>query len=406
EIQAYLEQCATTYNIRPHLRFGTTVTSIRFVTETNKWEVSTANQGQCFADIVISATGPLSQPKTPAIAGLENFGGTVFHSAKWRHDHPLAGQQIAVIGTGASAIQFVPRIATQARRLFVYQRSAPWLLPRRDRRFSPTERKRLRQRKWLTWAKRQYIYFTQELLAFGFLGRGAVARGFRKATEKYLVQSVPDSQFRARVTPHYAPGCKRLLISNEWYPALQRPNVELVTAPIEAIVPTGIVTADGETRACDTIILATGFRATEFIAPMKVVGRDGADLATTWSNGAKTHLGITVSGFPNFFLLVGPNTGLGHNSIVFMIESQLHYIIQAIQSLDARSASAIDLKPERQQTSYNRVQRKLRDTVWQSGCTSWYLDADGRNDTIWPGFTIEYWWRTRRFRLSDYRLLP
>ncbi len=405
EIEAYLIRCREDFGLRPHIRYGCEIAEMRFDPKALTWQLTTSTGETIEADVVVNATGPLSRVSIPQIPGLDDFEGTVFHSAQWRHDHDLSGERVAVIGTGASAIQIVPEIAPRVEQLHVFQRTAPWLVPRRDRAFRPFERFLFRHVPGIQRLYRWGIYLLQELGALAFLRVGFMSRLADKGARRFIRAQVADPELRARVTPDYAIGCKRILISNDWYPALQRNNVELVTDGIAEVRAHSIATRDGREIEVDTIILATGFAATEFLAPMKVFGSTGAELSDSWRSGAATHLGIAVSGFPNFFLLVGPNTGLGHNSIIFMIEAQVRYVLQAIGHLARARVDALDLREEVQTESYGEVQRRMRETVWQSGCKSWYQSADGHNDTLWPGFTFDYWWRARRFVPAAYRAL-
>lgn len=403
EIEEYLVRTVDRHNLRPCIRFGTTVTELRWDDDAGCWEVHTAGGEVLTADVVLNGTGPLSKPSVPDIPGLDAFAGTVFHSARWRHDHDLTGERVAVIGTGASSIQFVPEIAPAAAHVDVFQRTPPWVLSRDDRPV-PAWRRRLYARvPALQRLHRWRIYGRQELLALAFLGRPKVTERVIAMGTEHIAEFVDDPDLRAAVTPDYSPGCKRLLISNDWYPTLVRPDVDLVTSPIERIEPEGVVTADGELHRADTVVLGTGFAATDFLAPMRVVGRDGVELSEAWRDGAATHLGIAVAGFPNLFLLAGPSTGLGHNSIVFMIESQLHYVLGALRHRERTGHAVLDVRPDVQADSYREVQRRMGRTVWASGCDSWYRSEDGRIDTLWPGFTVEYWWRTRRFDPGSYR---
>jgi cation diffusion facilitator CzcD-associated flavoprotein CzcO len=405
EIQAYLEKCRDTLGLREHIRFGCEIAEMRFDTPTLGWRLLTS-AGETFeADVVVNATGPLNRISIPAIRGLDGFEGTVFHSAQWRHDHDLTGKRVALIGTGASAIQIGPEIASVVESLEVFQRTPPWVIPRADRAYRPLERTLFRRLPGFQRMYRYGIYWLQELGALLFLGSRTMSRLTEKAARAYLRAQIADPELRARVTPEYAIGCKRILLSNDWYRTLQRENVALVTDAIAEVRPNAIATRDGREHPVDTIILATGFAATDFLAPMKVFGRSGAELSDAWKNGAATHLGISVAGFPNFFLLVGPNTGLGHNSIIFMIEAQVRYVLQAVGAIARGEAAALDLREDVQTASYGDVQTRMKATVWQSGCKSWYQSADGRNDTLWPGFTFDYWWRTRRFDVAAYRRL-
>jgi cation diffusion facilitator CzcD-associated flavoprotein CzcO len=344
-------------------------------------------------------------PNIPAIPGLESFAGTAFHSAQWQHDHDLTGRKVAVIGTGASAVQFVPQIAPSAESLDLYQRSAAWVIPKPDRPISAREQRLYAKLSFAQRVVRDLIYWVMEIRGAGFtLGPKAMAP-IERSAKQHLAAQIPESDLRAKLTPDYRVGCKRLLISNDYYPALSRANVDVVTDRIVEVRPHGIVTADGSERAADTIIFGTGFEVSGNLTRMKIVGRDGADLNDVWDrNGIGAYLGITMTGFPNLFLLLGPNTGLGHTSVLFMMEAQIDYILQALDLLDKAGADYVDVRPGAQQGFLDRIQTRLADTVWQSGCKSWYHDKDGRNFTIWPYFTWRYWLETRRLNPDEYHL--
>jgi cation diffusion facilitator CzcD-associated flavoprotein CzcO len=402
EIEAYLERTTDALGLRERIRFGTEVAELRWDDATARWRLRLGDGEVVEARSVISATGFLSRPAVPDLPGLERFGGAVFHSARWRRDHDLTGERVGVVGTGASAVQIVPEVARVAGHVTVFQRTAPWVLPRDDRP-SPAWRRRLYARlPFLQRLHRWRLYLRHETFAVAFLGpprvRGVVAEQIERAWQEAVSEHVTDPALRERLTPHFEPGCKRLLFSSEWYPTLARPDVDLVTEPLAEVVPGGVRTADGVVHELDALVLATGFRATDFLAPLRVVGRDGLDLDRHWRQGAATHLGITVAGFPNLYLLVGPGTGLGHSSIVFMIEAQLRYVVGALLERRRRAVPAIELRADVEASAYDELQRRMARTVWSSGCSSWYRSPDGRIDTLWPGTTVEYWWRTRRFR--------
>ncbi len=406
EIRDYLQAVCNKHGIRSHIRFNSEVTEMRFEQRRLRWSLTTRGANGYTADIVINATGPLSMPSYPEIEGLGNFEGTSFHSARWRHDYDLRGRKVAVIGTGASAIQFLPKIAPLADTVSVFQRSPPWVVPREDSPVSPRRKALYRRLPFVQRVKRWTIYLRQELLALSFLHEGEtrLARRITEGCKEFIAACISDPDLRAAVTPDYVPGCKRLLISNDWYPALNRENVHLVTSGIKEVRPHSVITSDDTEHAVDTIIFGTGFAATKFLAPMKVFGIEDAELSQSWQEGAATHLGIAVSGFPNFFMLVGPNTGLGHNSIILMIEAQMNYIMGAIAYLEEHPSSSLNLKLRVQEESYADVQNRMKTTVWASGCNSWYLSDDGRNDTLWPGYTFDYWRKTRRFDPSAFNL--
>jgi cation diffusion facilitator CzcD-associated flavoprotein CzcO len=405
EIQDYILRITASYALRPLIRFNTDVQAMRWNAEKECWQIEISGQPPMLARQVILATGPLNKPAIPDIPGVDLFAGESFHSGNWRHDVDLKGKRIAVVGTGASAIQFVPEIAPHAAHVDVFQRTAAWVVPRFD---NPYGAFRLWAYRWvpgLQLLSRWRVYWFNEWIGTGFMGSRRMQNVLRRLANYHLSRQVAAPAMQKSLTPDFNPGCKRLLISNTWFPTLQRTNVELVTQAVARIEPTGVVGADGTLYPCDVIVWGTGFKATEFVAPMRIHGEgaDAPELGSIWRDQpAATRLGITVAGFPNLFLLVGPNTGLGHNSIIFMIECQVHYIVQALKSLRERSQNVLRLRPEVQQDDYALNQRKMKRTVWASGCKSWYQNAQGQIDTLWPGYTWEYWLKTRRFQEGDY----
>ena len=405
EIQDYILRVTDSYDLRPLIRFNTDVRVMRWIAEKECWQIEISGQPRLLARQVILATGPLNKPAIPDIPGVDSFAGESFHSGNWRHDVDLQGKRIAVVGTGASAIQFVPEIAPQAAQVSVFQRTAAWVVPRFD---NPYGALRLWAYRWvpgLQRLSRWRVYWFNEWIGTGFMGSERMQNVLRRLASHHLRRQVATPVMQKALTPDFNPGCKRLLISNTWFPTLQRSNVELVTQAVASIAPTGVVGANGTLYPCDVIVWGTGFKATEFVAPMRIYG-EGADvpeLGSVWRDQpAASRLGITVAGFPNLFLLVGPNTGLGHNSIIFMIECQVHYVVQALKSLRERGQNVLRLRPEVQRDDYALNQRKMKGTVWASGCKSWYQNAQGQIDTLWPGYTWEYWLKTRRFQVSDY----
>lgn len=409
ELEAYLERVTDDLGLRTRIRFGFEVAELWWDEHALEWIIAATDGRVVRARFVITATGPLSQPASPDLPGLAEFAGTVFHSATWDHSRDLTDLRVGVVGTGASAIQIVPAIAPVVDHLTVFQRTAPWVLPRDDRP-TPQWRRRLYARvPFLQRLHRWRIYLRQEGIVATFIGRGRVASAFRDRVRTEVRAEIDrvfsDAATAERLVPDYEPGCKRILLSNEWYPTLARPDVDLVTSPILRVTPAGIVTADGEEHPLDAIVLATGFAVSSFPAPMRIVGRGALDLREHWSNGASSHLGLSVAGFPNLWFLIGPGTGLGHNSMVFMIEAQLHSIGGAIQHARALGHAALDLRADVEAASTAEQRRRAGRTVWASGCKSWYLGEDGRVDAIWPGTTIEYWWRTRRFRPDRYDIV-
>ena len=404
EILAYLEHCATKYGLRPHLRFGAHVVAATFDDRASTWTVRTQAGEVYAARTLVLGNGALHLPAIPALPGAETFAGTAFHSARWRHDHDLTGKKVAVIGTGASTIQFVPQIAPKVEQLHVFQRTPPWIVPKADRPIGARERWILEHVPGAHWLRRTGLYWLFESRVLGFAFAPRINKLAEQLVLKHLNTQVRDPELRAQLTPAYRMGCKRVLISNDYYPALARDNVGLVTAGIEAIEPRGIRTTDGVLHEADTIIYGTGFKVVDYMGSMKITGSSGRELGEVWATeSVRNYLGISVSGFPNLMLLMGPNTGLGHNSMIFMIEAQTTYVVKAIQALRAHDLAAIDVKPEVEQAFRAELQHKLQDTVWTSGCNSWYM-APGGDVLLWPGFTFDYWQRTRNIRLGDYRL--
>ena len=408
EILAYLRHCADKYGLRDKIRFGCEVTTAAFDEATALWRVEwrdaagVAHVGH--ARTLVSAVGVLGRPVVPSLPGLGTFGGPVFHSAQWKHDVDLRGKRVAVVGNGASAIQFVPELARTAARVTVFQRTAAWILPRGDRAYSERERRRFARWPWLMAAHRALIYAVHDSRAVGFTRAPWLMElvGARPA-RKLLRQQVPDAALRERLTPRYAIGCKRVLISDDWLPMFSRPNVELVTDAIEAITPAGVRMAGGREVDVDAIVLGTGFAASEFLAPMTIRGRGGRSLNDAWADGAKAWLGISVPGFPNFFMLYGPNTNLGHNSIVFMLESQVAHVMRCLRRLRDARATTIEVDTPPFERYNAQLQRRSRKTVF-AGCSNWYVDAQGRHTVNWPGFTTSYRWLTRYAGLGAYVL--
>ncbi|MEO6891870.1 MAG: NAD(P)/FAD-dependent oxidoreductase [Ktedonobacteraceae bacterium] len=405
EIQAYLRRSARRFGVLPHIRWNCELLDASWSEVDERWHISTS-QGQLTANILILGNGPLSEPSLPAIAGIEHFEGTLFHSARWDHNYDLTGKRVAVIGTGASAIQFVPLIQPRVGHLFLFQRTPPWIVPRLDHpipawqqtlyRFLPIAQRLVRAK----------MYWQRELIALGFIHRPNMLESSMKIARQHLEVQVPDPALREKLTPHYTMGCKRVLLSDDFYPALSQPNVDLVTERIREVRAHSIVTEDGSEHEIDTIICGTGFHVTDTQLPEFIYGRDGQSLADSWQAGPRAYLGATVSKFPNLFLLIGPNTGLGHNSMVYMIESQITYVLDCLRTMDRRKLQAVDVQPEVQEAFNTEMQQRMKGTVWTSGCASWYLDARGHNTTLWPSFTFEFRHRTRRFDPQRYNLVP
>ncbi|MEV0567184.1 NAD(P)/FAD-dependent oxidoreductase [Dactylosporangium sp. NPDC050588] len=401
EIWQYLRSCADRFGLRPSIRFDTDVRLACWDAAAGHWRIETS-RGEWTADVLISAGGPLNEPVVPKLAGLETFRGETFHSSRWNHDLDLTGRRVAVIGTGASAIQFVPAIQPAVARLTLFQRTAAWVMPRNERplrRWEHTLYKRIPGSQRLM---RMIVYWAIESTVIGFL-RPPVMRLAQRIALRNLRSAVTDPALRAKLTPDYAMGCKRVLKSNAYYPSLTRDNVDVVTEPIAEVRPQGIVTRDGVEHEVDTIIFGTGFHVTDLPIAERVRGRDGRSLAEVWQGSPQAYRGTTVAGFPNLFLLLGPNTGLGHNSVVLMIEAQIEYVLGALKTLDR--ARSIEPRAEAQGAFTAAVDRRMAKTVWATGgCSSWYIDTTGRNSTLWPGSTWRFRQRMKRFDVTAYEV--
>jgi cation diffusion facilitator CzcD-associated flavoprotein CzcO len=403
EILDYLKDCAERFGVLPHVRFNTEVERARWDDDEQRWEIETS-QGELTADVLIAAQGPLSDPSLPAVPGIESFEGTAFHSARWDHDHDLTGERVAVIGTGASAIQFVPEIQPDVERLHVFQRSAPWVIPHRNRPLKPWERALYRLFPAAQLAMRAGIYWARESFVLQFRHR-AVGKLLERIPIAHMRKAIKDPELRRKLTPDYSIGCKRILPTDEWYPALAQPNVEVIASGLEAVRPHSVVAADGTEREVDTIIFGTGFHVTDVPIANRIAGRHGRTLAEVWEGSMQAYKGTTVAGFPSLFFLVGPNTGLGHTSIVFMIESQIAYVLGALRTMRRRGARTLEVRREAQAAYNADIDEMTKDTVWVSGgCQSYYLDRNGHNSTLWPTYTWPFRRRLRGFDAAAYSL--
>ncbi|SDI44575.1 Predicted flavoprotein CzcO associated with the cation diffusion facilitator CzcD [Actinokineospora alba] len=404
EVYAYLRECADRFGVRPHIRFRHELVAAKWSDLERRWHIETS-QGEFTAQVLVSGTGYLSDPVMPDIEGLDSFPGAKFHSANWDHDFDLTGKRVAVIGTGASAIQFVPKIQPKVGQLFVHQRTAPWVGPKADKTIGKGQLALRKNLPGYQNFRRNFNMWGREILAFMLARPKMAAKTITGMAEKNLKKQVKDPVLRARLTPDYAAGCKRLLFSNEWYPALQQPNVELVTDKIVRVDGSSVVTADGTAREVDAIILGTGFAATNRPVAQRLWGRDGVKLADAWGKGMSAYAGTTVAGFPNLFMLLGPNTTLGHSSQTVMIEAQIAHVLDALKLMDKRELSSVEVRSEAQ-TAYNaRLDAKLEGTVWTvGGCQSWYMDGTDRNPSIWPTYTWRFRKATKRVDVGAYRI--
>ncbi|WP_049575692.1 flavin-containing monooxygenase [Streptomyces sp. SBT349] len=417
-ILAYLEWVADTYGLRPHIRLDSEVKSARWDDDALRWAIGTSS-GDLTADVIVAATGPLSEPALPEVPGLDHFPGRVFHSARWDHGHRLRGRRVAVVGTGASAVQFVPEIEREVTELTVFQRTPPWVIPRADRAISDAERWMHGRFPFTRALRRHLLRGVRETHGGAFTGHPDLMRALEGLARVHLRRSVRDPALRRALTPDYRIGCKRILLSNDWYPALQKPHVRLVAAGLREVRGSTLVAADGREAEADTIVFGTGFRVTDVPIAHRVTNGAGLTLAEEWREGMAALRGTTAAGFPNFLTIIGPNTGLGHTSMILIIEAQLQYLAHYMETLDALGKGAgpggrsgepgrAALTPRREAVAaWNaRLQRRLARSVWNSGgCDSWYLDSRGRNTTIWPGSTGEFARSTRTLDLSEYEVL-
>jgi cation diffusion facilitator CzcD-associated flavoprotein CzcO len=404
ELLDYLKRCATDYDIRPHIRFNTELREARYDDSTATWTVQTVDSRTLVSRFLVSAMGPLNKPSIPRFAGLDQFAGATFHSGAWDASIDLHGKRVAVIGTGASAIQIVPEIAPVVSQLTVFQRTPPWIIPRMDAPITPRQRA---LRRWIpgyAWLKRKMLYWMLEIRALGFTVNPKLLQAQEELALRHLRRQIPDPDLQRRLTPDYRMGCKRVLISDDYYTTLRRDNVEVVTEPVTSFGEHAIRTEDDTERQIDVAIFATGFRATDGLAPIRIYGTGGKELGDAWRSGMEAYLGTSIAGFPNFFTVIGPNTGLGHNSMVLMMEAQYRYIIDALGFMRRRKLRALDVQRPVQDAFNARLQSRMKNTVWASGCSSWYIDAHGKNTSLWPGFTFVYRFLTRRFRPDRYEL--
>jgi cation diffusion facilitator CzcD-associated flavoprotein CzcO len=403
EILDYIKRIVTQYNLQPLIRFQHNVIQANWDAQARCWRIETSG-GAYTATYIISGHGPLAEPKIPDIPGLKEFTGTLFHSARWNHEHDLRGERVAVIGTGASAVQFVPAIQPLVANMHIFQRTPPWVVPRLNRPFSAAERLRFQRLPWLQQLERLKIYLQRELTVLGFF-MPSMEQLFTNAAQTHLAAQVADPELRRKLTPNYHIGCKRITVSDDFYPALTQPNVELIAESVVAVQGNTVIGSAGSRRQVDTIILGTGFYTAQTPAAKIFRGRDGRSLWEIWGGTPQAYLGMTVSNFPNLFLMVGPNTGLGHSSIIYMIESQIAYIVDCLMYAKRHHLTELEVRPEHQRNYNETIQRELSTFIWSTGeCTSFYQDAHGRNIGLWPGFTFRYRQRTRHFHPAAYRL--
>jgi cation diffusion facilitator CzcD-associated flavoprotein CzcO len=405
EILDYLKNVSVKRDLQKHIRLDADIVEARFIEEQAYWLVTDRLGRETTVSVLLLAMGPLNRPFVPRIKGLENFKGRYFHTSEWDKNFDSTGKRIGVIGTGASAVQVVPNIAPLVKHLTVFQRTPAWIADRFDKKISERRKRLHKQFPLLQKSKREFFYWISEFFGLGFLGNKTVNKIMAWTSLRKLRKEVKDETTRKKLTPNYTIGCKRILKSDDFYPTFNGDKVTLETNGIEAFTSDGIVTRDGKQHLIDAVIFATGFIAADFNLYIKVTGVNGRNLIDEWkTTGAQAYLGTIVSGFPNLALLLGPNTGLGHNSIIHMIESQMNYVMQFIEFIErAQEGEYIDVRPEVQQAYNHRIQQQLEKTVWASGCKSWYMNATGKNTTLYPGLTLTYRKETKKFDATAYK---
>jgi cation diffusion facilitator CzcD-associated flavoprotein CzcO len=404
EIHEYLRSCVERFGLRPYIRLGAGVLSASWVEDEQHWLIETT-AGTYTASILVSAMGQLTEPRLPEVPGLESFEGKAMHSARWDHDYDLRGRTVASIGTGSSAIQYVPEICDDVGRLYVFQRTPPWVIPHGNRVITAFERELYRRLPPAQQLVRAGVYVTRELLLLGFVKEPKLMGLVERFSRAHMRRHISEPELLRKVTPNYTIGCKRILPSNRWYPALARPNVELVDAGLREVRARSVIDARGVEREVDTIIFGTGYHVTDIPAASQIRGREGLLLEDVWQGSPRAYMGAAVPGFPNLFFLLGPNTALGHSSMVYMIESQIEHLRQAISALDQAGASTIEVRPQAHEQYNREIDEQMVGTVWSvGGCSSYYLDSTGRNAAIWPDWTWRFRQRAERFEPSAYEL--
>jgi cation diffusion facilitator CzcD-associated flavoprotein CzcO len=406
EILQYLRDCADKYGIMPHIKFNTGIEEGRWDEQAGAWRGRTVHGDTFEARIVVTGCGAFNRPVLPDIPGLDRFQGELLHTATWKRGLTLEGKRVAVIGTGASAIQVVPPLAKIASKLTLFQRTPAWIMPKPDPAYTPVQKRRFARQPLAQKLERAKIYAQNELFATGFVVDPRLMRQGEKFARSYLEKKVRDPALRAKLTPDYTLGCKRVLFSSDYYPALCRDNVEVVSDRIAEIRAHSVLTRDGREHELDALVCATGFQVSENVSPFTIYGKDGRTLNEAWIDGAEAYKGTTVKGYPNAFIILGPNTGLGHSSVVLMIEAQISYALQGIQLIRARRLKSLEVRAEVQDRYNAWLQGRMNRTVWQrGGCASYYRTATGKNTTLWPGFTFEFMHQTRRFDPADFVLI-
>ncbi len=403
EIKAYFNRCIDKYGLRPNLRLSTEVEQADYDEPSGRWIVRLGGGETIRARALVSGLGQLNVPNIPDFPGADRFEGTVFHSARWNHAADLRDKRIAVIGNAASALQFIPHLARQAQSLYVYQRSANYVIKRNDAPYTPAQRRRFARFPWLQKLHRLAIYLTNEFFLYRVMRRKSLARPLLEGmARRHLEEHITDPALQRAFTPDYPAGCKRVLVSDDYYQSFNRPGVELVTSPITGIDEQGVISEDGVSRPADVIIYGTGFKTSEMLSAVRFTGAGGIGLEQAWQDGAEAYRGVCVAGFPNFFMLYGPNTNLGSNSIIFMVERQVNYVVRCIDKLLSHDLTSLDVNAQVMRQYNARMQQELADTVWVARCDSWYKNAAGKVVNNWPHSTLAYWWHMRAPDFTDF----
>ena len=406
EIFEYIQQVTREYNLQQYCRFNCEVHSAKYDKNTCEWRLQLNNDTTLTAQYVIFASGPLHVPQIPKISGIEKFKGKIFHSSQWDHEYDLKDKNVASIGTGGSAIQYIPEIAAQTKQLYVFQRTAAWVIPRDERSYLNLEKTLFKKFDWYRKIHRARLYWSNESRVIPIV-KPITMKYAQKLAEMYIKYQVKDADLAQKLIPNYIMGCKRILISNKYFPTFNRPNVELITDAIQEVTENSIITKDGKSREIDCLIYGTGFITDPriYLKSFDCFGEHGQELKHAWQDGAESYYGICTKGFPNLFQLLGPNTVLAHNSVIFMIEAQVDYILQMMQLVSKSKSQAIAVKDDTQDQYNDHVQHMLDGTVWQSGCVSWYQQDGGKNFALWPTYTWKYWLATQKINAADFRLL-
>lgn len=406
EIFDYIQDLITNYNLKKYIKFNQEVVTTKYDEQALNWKLDLKDGTQIEAQFIVFASGPLHVAQIPKIKGIEKFKGKVFHSSHWDHDYNLNDKSVASIGTGGSAIQYIPEIAPKVKQLYVLQRTPAWVIPRDERAYNPLDKKLFNRFEWFRKLHRARLYWSNESRVVPIVKPQIMKYG-QKLAEAFIKFQIKDKELAKKLTPDYVMGCKRILISNKYFPTFNRQNVDLVTDGIQELTENSIITKDGKERQIDCLIYGTGFITDPriYLKSFACYGAQGLELKDAWKEGAESYYGVTTKGFPNLFQLLGPNTVLGHNSVIFMIESQVNYILQLIQLVNKTQTQAIVVREDVQNQFNDAVQKKMQGTVWQSGCVSWYQQDGGKNFALWPTYTWKYWLETRKINPSDYQLL-